>query len=114
LSHMVEPQEDVELGHHPQPRQYVTIAAILAVITAVEVAIFYIEALQGVIVPLLLVLSIAKFAMVVGYFMHLKFDSKLFKYLFVTGLGFALFVFCIVLVIFFAANGGPLPGGAAG
>lgn len=112
MSHLAEPQEDAELAHHPAPRQYVTIAVILAVVTAVEVAIFYIEALQGVIVPLLLVLSVAKFVMVVGYFMHLKFDSKLFKYLFVTGLGFALFVFGIVLVIFFAANGGPLPGGA--
>jgi cytochrome c oxidase subunit 4 len=114
VSHIAEEQEDIELSHHPQPRQYVTIAIILAAITAVEVAIFYIEALQGIIVPLLLVLSLAKFVMVVGYFMHLKFDSKLFKYLFVTGLGFALFVFGIVLVIFFVGNGGPLPGGASG
>ena len=52
--------------------------------------------------------------MVVGYFMHLKFDSKLFRYLFVTGLGFALVVFTIVLVIFFGAEGGPSPGGPGG
>jgi cytochrome c oxidase subunit IV len=114
LSHLAESQEELELEHHPQPRQYVMIAVILAIVTAVEVAIFYIEALEGIIVPLLLVLSLAKFVMVVGYFMHLKFDSKLFRYLFVTGLGFALFVFGVVLVLFFVANGGPLPGGASG
>jgi cytochrome c oxidase subunit IV len=108
---MAEPQEDIELGHHPQPRQYVTIAVILAVITAVEVAIFYIEALQGVIVPLLLALSVAKFVMVVGYFMHLKFDSKLFRRFFVTGLVLGFIVFTVVLVLFFLQ---PETGGLSG
>jgi len=46
--------------------------------------------------------------------MHLKFDSKLFRYLFVTGLSFALVLFSIVLVIFFSALGGPNPGGSGG
>ncbi|MGH2751388.1 MAG: cytochrome C oxidase subunit IV family protein [Actinomycetota bacterium] len=114
MSQYAEPQEDFELEHHPGPGQYVKIAVILAIITLIEVAIFYIEALQGIIVPLLIALSLAKFVMVVGYFMHLKFDSKLFRYLFVTGLGFALFVFAIVLVIFFTAEGGPGSGGPGG
>jgi cytochrome c oxidase subunit 4 len=64
-----------------------------------------------VLIPMLGALAIAKFVMVVGYFMHLKFDSKLFRYLFVTGIGFALVVFTVVLVIFFSAEGGPSPGG---
>jgi cytochrome c oxidase subunit IV len=111
VSQYAEPQEELELEHHPGPAQYVKIAVILAVLTGLEVAIAYIDALSGVLVPLLGALAIAKFAMVVGYFMHLKFDSKLFRYLFVTGLGFALTVFFIVLVIFFQAEGGPAPGG---
>ena len=52
-------------------------------ITAVEVAIFYIPFLEPVLVPLLLVLSAAKFILVVMFFMHLKFDSKLYRALFV-------------------------------
>ena len=35
----------VEEGH-PTPRKYVEIGAILAIITAIEVAIFYIDALR--------------------------------------------------------------------
>jgi cytochrome c oxidase subunit 4 len=114
MSQYAEAQEELELEHHPRPREYVKIAVILAVLTAIEVAVAYIDALADVLIPVLGALAIAKFAMVVGYFMHLKFDSKLFRYLFVTGLGFALFVFTIVLVLFFGAGGGPNPGGSGG
>jgi len=114
MSQYAETEEELELEHHPGPRQYVKIAVILAILTAIEVAVAYIDALSDVLIPLLGALAIAKFAMVVGYFMHLKFDSKLFRYLFVTGLGFALAVFTVVLVIFFSAEGGPVPGGPGG
>lgn len=103
--------EEVELEHHPGPREYVNIAVILALITAVEVAVFYIEALDFVLIPILIVLSVAKFMLVVGYFMHLKFDSKLFRRLFIAGLTLALAVFAIVLSIFIFATG-VSPGGA--
>ena len=63
---------------HPTWRTYVVVGAILTAITAVEVAIFYVEALAKWLVPLLLVLSAAKFAIVVLFYMHLKFDSKIF------------------------------------
>lgn len=71
---------------HPTPATYVTIAVILAVITMVEVAAVYVSALGGVLIPILLVLSATKFAIVAMYFMHLKFDSKLFSGLFVGGI----------------------------
>lgn len=71
---------------HPTPATYVTIAVILAVITSVEVAAVYVSALGGVLIPILLVLSATKFAIVAMYFMHLKFDSKLFSALFVGGI----------------------------
>lgn len=114
MSQSTEAHEELELQHHPEPGQYVKIAVILAILTAIEVAIAYIDAFSDVLIPVLGALAIAKFAMVVGYFMHLKFDSKLFRYLFVTGLSFALIVFTIVLAIFFGAGGGPNPGGSGG
>ncbi|MPZ92219.1 MAG: cytochrome C oxidase subunit IV [Actinobacteria bacterium] len=114
MSQYAEAQEEIELEHHPEPGQYVKIAVILAILTAMEVAVAYLDALSDVIIPVLGALAIAKFAMVVGYFMHLKFDSKLFRYLFVTGLVFAIALFSIVLTIFFGSLGGPAPGGPGG
>ena len=114
MSQYAEAQEEVELEHHPEPGQYVKIAVLLAILTAMEVAVAYLDALSDVLIPVLGALAIAKFAMVVGYFMHLKFDSKLFRYLFVTGLTFAIVLFSIVLAIFFGSLGGPAPGGPGG
>ena len=71
---------------------YWMVAVILAVITGIEVAIFYIPALGGALVPILLLLSAGKFALVVMFFMHLKFDSKWFTTLFLAGLSLAIFM----------------------
>lgn len=71
---------------------YIKIALILAVLTAIEVATYFVD--FGVLeVPSLLILMVIKFEIVVAYFMHLKFDSKLYTYLFVGGLILALGVF---------------------
>ena len=78
---------------HPGFPTYIKIALILTVITAVEVAVYYVDAVRPAIVPILLTLSIVKFALVVGYFMHLKFDPRLLTGLFVFGLAIALAVF---------------------
>ena len=88
---------DAEAGHHhPSERQYVIVALILGAITAVEVALYYIDT-GALNVPLLLILAAAKFIAVVGYFMHLKFDSRLFRNLFVTGLVLAVLVYAAYL-----------------
>jgi cytochrome c oxidase subunit 4 len=108
-SGQIETGEKHELEHHPGPRQYVGVAVVLAIITAIEVAIYYITALGDFLVPLLLAFSFIKFALVVLWFMHLKFDSRLFRRLFVAGLLIALAVFAIVLGTFFA-RGGAAPG----
>ncbi len=85
--HLVDQHE-----HHPDPSVYVRVAVILAVVTAVEVAIYYIEALSAILVPLLIALSAGKFLAVVGYFMHLKFDDRRFTWVFLTGLLIAISV----------------------
>ena len=91
---------DQHEGGHGSIGFYWLIAGILTVITAVEVAIFYIEALAPVLVPILLVLSTAKFAMVVMFFMHLKSDSKVFSVLFLAGLSLAVFVVVMMIVLY--------------
>ena len=85
---------------HPTPRDYWMIALILAVITGVEVAITYISALDSIVVPALILLSIAKFALVVGWFMHLRFDLKRYRRLFYIGLAAAPVLFGAVLFTF--------------
>lgn len=109
MSDRAEPREAEELRVHPQPRQYVTVAIVLAVLTAVEVAIYYVEGVRAILVPVLIALAILKFVLVALWFMHLRFDSNIFKRLFVTGLVLALMVFAVVLV-FFSTHGGPAPG----
>jgi cytochrome c oxidase subunit 4 len=76
--------------HHPQPRQYVSIAIVLAVLTAAEVGLFYLEAGvdaigQSLTVPALLILSAIKFYLVVAMFMHLRFERRLLSRFFTSG-----------------------------
>ncbi len=85
---------------HPGERQYIVIAVILAVITAAEVAVSYSEAFEDILAPTLILMSIVKFVMVVAFFMHLRFDSRLFRRLFVAGIFLALFCYTIVLTTF--------------
>jgi cytochrome c oxidase subunit IV len=68
---------------HPGAKEYLGIAVVLTVITAVEVAVFYIPAMKPILAPTLLTLSAVKFAMVAMWYMHLKFDHRLFSWLFV-------------------------------
>jgi cytochrome c oxidase subunit 4 len=78
---------------------YIKIAIILALITALEVSTYYVD-FGPLFMPSLLIMMVVKFVMVVSYFMHLKFDSKIFSFLFYTGLGLALFVYIAALATF--------------
>jgi len=99
---------DPHMADHPSPRKYVNVAIILAIVTAIEVAIYYVTALEDLLVPILLALAVIKFVMVGMYFMHLKFDSHTFRRFFVTGIILALCVFGVVMAMFFT-RGGPSP-----
>lgn len=84
---------------HPTLDFYVKIAIALAIITAIEVAIYYIPALEGVLVPLLLALSLVKFVAVVAYFMHLKFDSRMLTFVFTASMVVSIIMFIALAVI---------------
>jgi cytochrome c oxidase subunit IV len=100
-----EPQEQAELQSHPTPRQYVRIGVVLALVTGMEVAVYYIDAVRDILIPFLITFAFIKFLLVVTWFMHLKFDSKLFRRLFATGLILAFIIFGVVLAVFFSRGG---------
>jgi cytochrome c oxidase subunit 4 len=75
---------------HATVGTYVTVAVILALITALEFGVIYIRRLAPIVVPLLLVMSAAKFALVALFFMHLRYDGRALSTLFVGPLIIAL------------------------
>jgi cytochrome c oxidase subunit 4 len=93
---------DTATAHgHPSVKEYVRIGVILVVITAAEVATYYVQEDLGTwLRPILFGLSGVKFALVVLWYMHLKFDSKLYSRFFMMGLAGAVTLYLIVLMIF--------------
>lgn len=78
---------------------YIKIALILAAITALEVSTYYVD-FGRLFMPALMIMMVVKFIMVVSYFMHLKFDNKLFTWIFYAGLILAIGVYCVALATF--------------
>jgi cytochrome c oxidase subunit 4 len=78
---------------------YVRIALILGIITALEVSTYYVD-FGPLFLPALLIMMSIKFVMVVSYFMHLKFDNKLFSMMFYSGLILAIGVYSAALATF--------------
>ncbi len=96
-------------GHnHPGPRRYIEIAMLLGIITAIEVALYYIPSVRPLLVPSLLLLSALKFAIVVAFYMHLKFDHALFTKFFVAFMILAGFMITALMALFHQKLGGPI------
>jgi cytochrome c oxidase subunit 4 len=91
--------EHSQAEHGMSTRGYITIALILAAITALEVSTYYVD-FGPLFLPSLLIMMVIKFIMVVSYFMHLKFDNKLFSWLFYAGLILAIGVYAAALSTF--------------
>ena len=86
---------------HPSPREYVRIFLLLAAITTVEVALYYVrDDLGSWFIPMLFGLAVTKFALVVLWFMHLRFDDRRFSRFFMIGLAGAATLYLIVLISF--------------
>ena len=99
-----------EGGHaHPPARCMSVSPSLLIIITLVEVVIWYIPTVRPALVPALLVLSLAKFLMVVGFFMHLRFDSRLYRFMFAAGLVVTLGVYLALLAMLWTRGFGSAP-----
>ncbi|MDE0269566.1 MAG: cytochrome C oxidase subunit IV family protein [Acidimicrobiaceae bacterium] len=87
-------------GHaHPSGWAYIKIALILAGVTALEVFTYFRSVLDwGVfLVPALIFMMVVKFYLVATWFMHLRFDNKIYARLFTAGLTLAVVVYLITL-----------------
>lgn len=89
---------------HPTWKQYKWVALILTLITVVEVWAYYVPSFvaSSAFVPSLLLMSAVKFAIVVMFYMHLKYDHKLFRVLFTGPLAIA--VVTLIALIFLLAT----------
>jgi cytochrome c oxidase subunit IV len=89
-----------EHAPHPTPGQYWKIAAFLAVVTAIEVAMYYIDRqleLGFINAAILVALSAIKFIVVVGWFMHVRFEKPLINRFFTAGFILAVALYLVVL-----------------
>ena len=88
-------------SHSSSTRFYWTVAAVLAVITIVEVALTLIPGIPHLLlVVMLLVLAAIKGAGVVMFFMHLRGDARVFQLLFIAPLVLATSMIVVFLAIF--------------
>src|SRR5499426_641993 len=96
-----------EVHEHPTWKQYKWVALILTVITVVEVWVYYIPSFVATpfFVPTLLIMSAVKFAIVVMFYMHLKYDHKIFKALFTGPLIIAMSTIVALLFLFHKFSG---------
>jgi caa(3)-type oxidase subunit IV len=88
-----------EIKPHSSPFQYVMIAVVLCVLTAIEVGFYYLEGEipTALLVGCLLTLALVKFIMVASLYMHLSSDKPIFKRFFITGAVGAVILYTIVL-----------------
>ena len=94
----LEPHHESHQHEHPSDRNYFVVAIILGVITAFEVGSYFVDgASTTLLVATLFPMMIAKFAIVCGWFMHLRYDNPLFRRIFVFGLMLAVVVYLIML-----------------
>lgn len=85
---------------YPEPATYVKLAVFLAIFTLIEVGTYYVDAPVLLITLVLVVLMAVKFSLVVGYYMHLKFDSRLLVYVFGGGLAVALSIMLVMIALY--------------
>ena len=91
-----------EVHEHPTWSTYWKVAVVLTLITVVEVWVYYIPSFVAsrAFVPALLVMSAVKFAIVVLFYMHLRYDHKLFKAIFTGPLIIAITTIVVLMFLF--------------
>lgn len=84
---------------HATPKTYWIICVILCVATFLEWWIFQVPSLRSsaaVMIPVLSAMSIFKFVLVLGWYMHLRYDNKILTQIFAFSLALAVLVFVIL------------------
>jgi cytochrome c oxidase subunit 4 len=90
-------------GGHTTIKTYINVAVALGILTAIEVATLYIPGIPNtLLVTSLLVMSVIKFFLVVGFFMHLRYDSGIMRALFVGPLIIAIAIILALMALFSA------------
>jgi cytochrome c oxidase subunit 4 len=84
---------------HAGPGFYWLVGFFLGAITLLEVWLFNAQGLGAWYIPILLGLSALKFIAVVAFFMHLRFDGRLFTYIFSSCMIIGIGIFTIVLFL---------------
>jgi cytochrome c oxidase subunit 4 len=86
--------EQALIQKHPN---YLGIFWLLAALTAVEVAVTYLPLPR---IPVLLPLALAKASLVAMYYMHLKFDKPIFRYIFLFGIFMGIILILSLTIIY--------------
>ncbi len=96
------PHAAAQEHHHPTWQTYVKVGAVLTAITVAEVWAYYVPSLVAsrIFVPMLLIMSAVKFITVVMFYMHLKYDHKLFRVLFTGPLFIAALTLLALMFLF--------------
>jgi cytochrome c oxidase subunit 4 len=99
-------QESHAEHYHPTWKEYKWVALWLTLITIVEVWIYYTPFKESALfVPALLAMSAVKFTIVVMFYMHLKYDHRLFRALFTGPLAIAVATLLALLAVFARFSG---------
>ena len=95
-----------EVRPHPTPFKYVMIAVVLVIITAVEIAVSYLEGSipDSLIIVLLMIMMIVKFGAVASWYMHLRTDKPIFQRFFILGVTAPIVLYAVVLASLHAFN----------
>jgi cytochrome c oxidase subunit 4 len=95
--------DEGEGGGHATVKTYINVAVALAILTAIEVTTLYVPGIPNwFLITALLVMSALKFFLVVGFFMHLKYDSSIIRALFVGPLIIAIVIILALMALFSA------------
>lgn len=83
--------------HDDSKGQYFWVWGALLVLTAIEVVLAYRQVFEPVrMLEILLILSVIKSALIIGYFMHLKFEKALMRWMITISV-----VACFIIMYFF-------------
>ena len=92
-------QEPAHSGGHATVKTYVFVAIVLGLITAIEVATLYIPGIPN---SLLVASLLIKFVLVVGFFMHLRYDHNIMRSFFIGPLILAILIILALMALFSA------------